>query len=129
MVAKVENNKPSTWLEKTSGGQSRFGRWVWVLAVLLVLAIIGASVLGWYVTKDSPDHGAPTAVGGKENEKPVPTTTSTLAVGNLGGSTRFHVSPTLTVAKRGPSYTGVANIAGTHPSHQHKRLRRGISSH
>jgi len=54
MVAKVENNKPrsvifrsfvqrlligdfSTWLAKTSGGQSRFSRWVWVLAVFIVL--------------------------------------------------------------------------------------------
>ena len=54
MVAKVENNKPrsvtydflaerlpiedfSTWLAKTSGGQNRFSRWMWVLAIFLVL--------------------------------------------------------------------------------------------
>jgi len=36
MVAKVDNNRPSTWLTKTSGGQSRFSRWVWVWAIFLV---------------------------------------------------------------------------------------------
>lgn len=57
MVAKVENNRPrfvvprsfverllmdyfSTWLAKTSGRQSRFSRWVLVLAVFLVLVRI-----------------------------------------------------------------------------------------
>jgi len=127
MVAKVENDRPSTWLAKTSGGQSRFSRWVLVLAVFLVLAIVGLSVLGWYVTRNNPHHKAPTAVGGKGNEKAIPTTTNSMVAGNLGGSTRLHVSPTLTVARRGPSFTGVANISGPRPSHLYKRLRRGAT--
>jgi len=124
MVAKVENNKPSTWLKKTSGRQSRFSFWVWILAVFLVLAITGASVLGWYMTRGNTDS-APTAVGGKENEKPIPTTTSSIVVGNLGDSTHLHVSPTLTVAKREPSPTGIANISGFRTGLHHKRLRHG----
>jgi len=124
MIAKVENNKSSTWLEKTRGRQSRFSLWVWVLAVFLVLAITGASVLGWYMTRDNADQ-PPTAVGGKENEKAIPTTTSSVVVGNLGGSTRFHVSPTLTVGKREPSSTDVSNISGFRINHYHKRLHRG----
>ncbi|KAF9651326.1 hypothetical protein BDM02DRAFT_3184587 [Thelephora ganbajun] len=78
MVAKVENNKPSTWLAKTSSGQSRFSCWVWVLAIFLVLAIVGTSVLGWYMTRNNTSHRTPTAVGGKENEQPIPTTTSSM---------------------------------------------------
>ncbi|KAF9778693.1 hypothetical protein BJ322DRAFT_1114033 [Thelephora terrestris] len=126
MVAKVENNKPSTWLVETSVGQSRFSRWVWVCAIFLVLAIVGASTLGWYMSKNSPSNGTPTAVGGKDNEQPVPTTTSSIVVGNLGGSTRFHVSPTLTIANRAhePSFTGL-KILGLRPGH--KRLRRGAT--
>jgi hypothetical protein len=91
-------------------------------------SIVGFSVLGWYMTRNDPGHRAPTAVGGKENEKAIPTTTSSVVVGNLGGSTIFHVSPTLTVAKREPSFTGVANVSGFRPSHQHKRLRRGTTN-
>lgn len=54
MVAKVESNRPrfmprnlcfnslltennSTWFAETSGGQSRFSRWIWVWAIFLVL--------------------------------------------------------------------------------------------
>jgi len=126
MVAKVDNNRPSTWLTKTSGGQSRFSRWVWVWAIFLVSAIVGASVLGWYISRNNPSNGTPTAVGGKDNEQPVPVTTGTVVVGNLGSSTRFHVSPTLTLANRArePSYTGV-NILDFRRSHHHKRHRRG----
>jgi len=126
MVAKVENNKPSTWLAETSVGQSRFSRWVWVWAMFLVLAIVGASVLGWYMSRNSPSNGTPTAVGGKDNEQPDPTSTSSIVVGNLGGSTRFHVSPTLTIANRAhePSFTGGVNVLGLRPSRRHKRLGR-----
>jgi len=127
MVAKVENNKPSTWLAKTSGGQNRFSRWVWVLAIFLILSIVGASVLGWYMTRNNPSYEPPTAVGGKENEKPLPVTTSSVVVGNLEGSSRFHVSPTRTVAKRGlsdPKPTGATDGSHFHPSHRHKRHRR-----
>lgn len=126
MVAKVENNRPSTWLAKTSVRQSRFSRWVWFGAIFLVLAIVGASVLGWYLTRNNPSNTTPTAVGGKDNEKPLPTTSSSIVVGNLGGSTSFHVSPTLTIANRvrEPSST---NISGFRSSHQHKRLRRGVT--
>jgi len=122
MVAKVENNKPSPWLVETSGRQSRFSLWVWVLSVFLVLAIAGTSVLGWYMTRDTADHRIPTAVGGKENEQPIPTTTGSIVIGNLGGSTRFHVSPTLTVDKREPLFTAVVNIPGFGTNRRHKRF-------
>jgi len=125
MVAKVESNKPSTWLEKTSGGQSRFSRWVLFLAIFLVSTIVGVSVLGWYMTRNNP--GAPTAVGGGGDGQHIPLTTSSVLVGNLGGSTHLHVSPTLTVAKRGPSFTGVANKSGSRLSHRHKRPHRGTT--
>src|SRR5579872_739945 len=77
-------------------------------------AIVGSSVLVWYVTKNNPSDGTPAAVGGKDNEQPVPTSTTPSVVGNLGGSTRFHVSPTLTIANRArePLFTGAVNISG-----------------
>jgi len=129
MVAKVENDRPSTWLVEANIGQNRFSRWVWVWAIFLVLAIVGASVLGWYMTRNNPSNGTPTAVGGKDNEQPVPTTTSSIVAGNLGGSTRFHVSPTLTIANRArePLFTPVINTSGFRPRHQYKRLRRGVT--
>jgi len=129
MVAKVENNRPSTWFAETSVGQSRFNRWIWFWTIFLASAIVGASVLGWYMTRNNPSNGTPTAVGGKDNEQPVPTTTSSIVMGNLEGSSRFHVSPTLTVVNRArePSFTGVVKISGLPPSHQHKRLRRGAT--
>ena len=74
------------------------------------------------MTRDTADHRIPVAVGGKDNEQPIPTTTSSMIVGNLGGSTRFHVSPTLTVDKREPSFTAIANISGFRSSHRHKRF-------
>lgn len=129
MVAKVENRSPSTWLAKTNVGQNRFTRWVWFWATFFVLAIVGASVLGWYMTRNNPSNGTPTAMGGKDNEQPLPSTSNSIVVGNLGGSTSFHVSPTLTIANRAhePSFTGDVNVLGPRPSHQHKRLRRGVT--
>lgn len=128
MVAKVENNKPSAWFAKTSVMQSRFSHWVWFAAILLVLAIGGASVLAWYMTRNNPGNGTPTAVGGKDNEQPLPTTSSSIIAGNLGESTSFHVSPTLTIANRAnePSFTGGVNISGLRRGHQHKRTRRRV---
>ena len=83
--------------------------------------------MGWYMNRNDPVDSTPTAVGGKENEKAIPTTTSSVVVGNLGASTHFHVSPTLTVARREPSFTGVANISGFRQGHRHKRHRRGAT--
>lgn len=77
------------------------------------------------MTRDTSAYGDPTAVGGKENEQPIPMTTSSIVVGNLESSTRPRVTPTLTVAKREPSPTGVANTLGFRTSRRHKRLRRG----
>lgn len=81
------------------------------------------------MTRNDPSNGTPTAVGGKDNEQPVLATTSSIVVGDLGGSTSFHVSPTLTIANRArePLFTEVVNIIGLRPSHQHKRLRRGTA--
>jgi hypothetical protein len=81
------------------------------------------------MTRNNPSNGTPTAVGGKDNEQPVPTTTSSIVVGNLEGSSRFHVSPTLTVANRvrEPSFTGVVKISGLRPSRQRERLHRGAT--
>jgi len=127
MVAKVENDRPSTWFVKTSGRQSRFSRWVWFWALFFASAIVAASVLGWYMTRNNPSNGTPTAVGGTGNEQPGPTTTSSIVAGNLEDSTRLHVSPTLTVAKRArePSFTGVVNVSGLRPHLEYKKLRRG----
>lgn len=78
------------------------------------------------MSRNSPSNGTPTAVGGKDNEQPAPTTTSSIVVGNLGGSTRFHVSPTLTIANRAhePSFTGDVSVLAFRPSRRHKRLGR-----
>ncbi|EPQ51079.1 hypothetical protein GLOTRDRAFT_123335 [Gloeophyllum trabeum ATCC 11539] len=67
MVAKSDT-KESFWLKKTQNGTSRLSRWVWVVAVTILIVIAGAIGLGWYVSHNKPGHTAPKAIGGSANE-------------------------------------------------------------
>ncbi|KAF9468717.1 hypothetical protein BDZ94DRAFT_1145819, partial [Collybia nuda] len=102
MVAKEENKKPhaqkqSVWLRETQNGTTRLSRWVWVIAIVIVLCIGGAIGLGWYFSHNAPDHQQPTAFGGSANETAAPAPASTKAAPS---STVMHVTPTHTVARR-----------------------------
>ncbi|KAF9452925.1 hypothetical protein P691DRAFT_621975, partial [Macrolepiota fuliginosa MF-IS2] len=105
MVAKIENKRPagskdSWWLKKTQGGTTRLSRWVWVIAVVLILAIAGISVIAWRASQSKPAHQAPTAIGGSANERPVTESVATGGVTATGSGSIKHVSPTHTVARR-----------------------------
>jgi hypothetical protein len=104
----------SWWLKKTQSGSTRLSRWVWVLAIILVLCIIAAGVIGWEISHNNSGHQAPTAFGGSANERPI---TLTTAAPEATGSTSSikHVSPTHTVARRG------ALVAATPLPSGHKR--------
>ena len=61
--------------------------------------------LGVYMTRKSPGHQQPTAIGGSADNTagPISSTTSSGPVAKgSGSSTRLHVTPTNTVARRSP---------------------------
>lgn len=136
MVAKIENSggaKESWWLKKTQSGTSRLSRWVWVIAIVLILCIIAASIIGWQVSKSKPSHSAPTAFGGQANERPSSSSAAAPAAGAAAGgsSTIKHVSPTHTVARREafePAVTGIP-LGHTRALERRRRLFDTVIAH
>ncbi|XP_006462527.1 hypothetical protein AGABI2DRAFT_193654 [Agaricus bisporus var. bisporus H97] len=127
MVAKIENgsgSKESWWLKKTRSGTTRLSRWVWVIAIALVLCIVAASVIGWKVSQSHPDHQAPEAIGGSANERPESETVAASAT----GSSIKHVTPTHTVARRVASMSGLPS-AHTRAVERRKRLFDSVIAH
>ncbi|KAJ3575856.1 hypothetical protein NP233_g821 [Leucocoprinus birnbaumii] len=135
MVAKIENSrgaKESWWLKKTQSGTTRLSRWVWVVAIVLIVCIVAASIIGWQVSKNKPNHSAPTAFGGQGNARPSEAT-STAAAGGGGGasSTIKHVSPTYTVQRRDayePIATGIP-IGHSRALERRRRLFDSVIGH
>ncbi|KAG6815758.1 hypothetical protein H0H87_011595 [Tephrocybe sp. NHM501043] len=124
MVAKEENRKApsqktSIWLSKTQSGSTRLSRWVWITGIILLCLIGGGIGIGWYVSHDSPDHQAPTALGGKANEAATASSSAPPST-NAVGSTVKHVSPTLTVDKRALP----AEPTGVPAAHRRRNLNR-----
>ncbi|KIM63352.1 hypothetical protein SCLCIDRAFT_754349 [Scleroderma citrinum Foug A] len=112
MVAK-EEKKPSSWLIKTQNGMSWMSRWVWLVAIV-ILAGIGLGI-AYGVIHRSTNYTPPTAVGGKANETAGPTTISNIPTSTPGQiSASLHVSPTNTVARRGPEPTHLDAIYVPH---------------
>ncbi|EIN12534.1 hypothetical protein PUNSTDRAFT_49829 [Punctularia strigosozonata HHB-11173 SS5] len=103
MVVKEEahkKDKESSWLKKTRSGHSHFSRWVWVIGLLLLAAVVGAIALGWYVSHNDPSHVAPKAIGGSADEHSATSSAAATTSGVLAASSSPHVSPTKTVEKR-----------------------------
>ncbi|EGN98433.1 hypothetical protein SERLA73DRAFT_161207 [Serpula lacrymans var. lacrymans S7.3] len=99
MVAKEENQKPtsqkqSPWLRKTQNGTTRLSRWVWFIAVVLLLCIAAGVAIGWRISHNTPPNQAPKAFGGSANES----APGSSAAGPT--SSALHVSPTYTVERR-----------------------------
>ncbi|KXN81800.1 hypothetical protein AN958_03726 [Leucoagaricus sp. SymC.cos] len=136
MVAKIENKKPpgskeSWWLKKTQNGTTRLSRWVWVIAIILVLCIVAASIIGWRVSKSKPSHQAPTAFGGSANERPVSSAAANPQETAIVTSSAKHVSPTHTVARRGASEaaTTVVPLVHSRAIERRRRLFNSVIAH
>lgn len=103
MVAKEDSRKKeSSWLKKTRSGSARLSRWVWIVGIILLICIGGGAGLGVYMTRKSPGHQQPTAIGGSADNTAGPTPSATPSGTAKGSSTRLHVTPTNTVARRSP---------------------------
>lgn len=109
IVAKDPASSESSWLKKTQSGTNRMSRYVWIVGVVLVVAILGGIGVGVWLSRSSPGHQQPTAIGGSADNLATGTTTTTMpllttAVGGAVSSIK-HVSPTNTVARREPEPT------------------------
>ena len=103
MIAKVEKTqKESSWLKKARSSASAMSRWVWIVGLLLLMVIGGAIGLGMYLSQGTPDHQAPTTLGGNTSKPGVAVETKAAAKpsASVSTSTRLHVTPTHTIAGR-----------------------------
>jgi hypothetical protein len=131
----------SNWLVKTESGVSRLSRWVWIIAFILILvslsgfdlalhshdmqSITGASVLGWYFTRNT-GPAPPKAVGGKGNQPAGPESTDSHFAGGIITPSILHVSPTLTLKdKRGPLPSAMpGGVIDYHAYRDHGRIHQ-----
>jgi len=104
MVAKEDSRKKeSSWLKKTRDGSARHSLWVWIVGIFLLLCIGGGIGLGVYMSRKSPSHQTPVVIGGSANYTAGPSSppvAPTKSGGPRQSSSRLHVSPTNTVARR-----------------------------
>jgi len=124
MVVKEDNkeqHKSSRWLTKTQSGSTRLSRSVWIVAIILILCIAAACVLGWYVGHNSSSHSSPKSVGGKYNDPSTPFSSSSSLAGDLATSTVFHVSPTLTLNDKREPLPSHGAILDTYVIRAHRR--------
>lgn len=96
----------SSWLKKTRSGTNRLSRYVWIVGLVCILAVIGGIGFGVWMSRTSPGHQQPKAIGGSADNMATGVTTTTTAarMTGTGGPTNSikHVSPTNTVARRAP---------------------------
>jgi hypothetical protein len=95
----------SSWLHKTRNGSNRHTRVVWSTAILILVLIAGGVVLGVFLRRNAPASQQPTALGGSADNSLATSTSSVVnTMTGLGqpSQTSLHVSPTLTLANRGP---------------------------
>ncbi|TCD69026.1 hypothetical protein EIP91_009089 [Steccherinum ochraceum] len=117
--------KQSVWLRKTQNGDTRMSRWVWVVGLIILIvslpspsiplsrtslpptltpsspslqAVAGGIGIGVYISHNDTSHDAPTAIGGKANERPADESSTAVGSGTSTGSPK--VTPTHTVARR-----------------------------
>jgi hypothetical protein len=88
MVAREDSSKgkkESSWLHKTKNGINGFSRWVWVIGLVLLLAIVGAIALGVVLSMGKEDEAPkePSILAG--NTSKVAGAVETGAVGGGGG--------------------------------------------
>lgn len=132
----------SNWLVKTEGGVSKLSRWVWVIALMLILVslsgfdlglrshdmqcIAGTSALGWYASRNKTGNAPPKAVGGKDNQPAGPESTDSHFAGGIATSSIQHVSPTLTLKdKREPLPSAMpGGILDFHAYRDHGRIHQ-----
>ena len=72
-----------------------------VVGLALLVLIAGGIGVGVYLTRNSPSHQQPTAIGGSADNLATSTTVvSTSGAKGAASSSSLHVSPTNTVARR-----------------------------
>jgi len=108
----------SSWLKKTRSGTNRLSRYIWIVGVILILAIVGGIGFGVWMSRTSPGHQQPKAIGGSDDNLAMGTTTKdtapqTTGVGGASNSIK-HVRPTNTVARREPEPTLLENMVAKH---------------
>lgn len=91
---KPENEKTSIWFRQTKNRTTRLSRWIWVVALFLVMCIGLGIGVGWYFTHNDSDQTMPDAVG-KFSES---FTSTASAAGDA--TSQAIVTPTLTVQRR-----------------------------
>lgn len=91
---KPENEKTSIWFRQTKNRTTCLSRWIWVVALFLVMCIGLGIGVGWYFTHNDSDQTMPDAVG-KFSES---FTSTAPAAGDA--TSQAIVTPTLTVQRR-----------------------------
>jgi hypothetical protein len=112
----------SSWLKKTRSGTNRLSRYIWIVGVILILAIVGGIGVGVWISRNSPGHQQPKAIGGSDDHFASGTTTTSTSTTSsqspigAGGATSTikHVRPTNTVARREPEPIPLANMVAKH---------------
>ena len=112
----------SSWLKKNRSGTNQLSRYVWIVGVVLIVAIFGGIGVGVWMSRSSPGHQQPKAIGGSADNLATGTTTSTSSSKPVETGTAtssiLHVSPTNTIANRGE--VEMVNIVAKH-MHRKKR--------
>ena len=106
IVAKEPDSKDeSSWLKKSQNRSNQMTRYVWIIGIFLIVVILGGIGIGIYLSRNSPGHQQPTAIGGSADHSLLGTTTTTpskVSPTKAGAPTNSikHISPTNTVARR-----------------------------
>jgi hypothetical protein len=79
MVAHKQEDKRKSldWLQKNQARGNRFKGIMWACGFIVVALVAGGVVLAWFLTRKNPDHGIPSAVGGRGKQGFDPSSTST----------------------------------------------------
>ena len=106
IVAKEPETKDeSSWLKKSQNRSNQMSRYVWIIGIFLIVVILGGIGVGIWLSRNSPGHQQPTAIGGSADHSLVGTTSTTMPKvppTTAGAPTNSikHISPTNTVKRR-----------------------------
>ncbi len=102
IVAKEPESKDeSSWLKKTQNRSNQLSRYVWIVGIFLIVVILGGIGVGIWLSRNSPGHQQPTAIGGSADHSLDAATTPKATQTKTGATNSVkHISPTNTVKRR-----------------------------
>jgi hypothetical protein len=108
MVAREDSSKgkkESSWLHKTKNGINGFSRWVWIIGLVLLLAIVGAITLGVVLSMGKEDEAPkePSILAGNTSK-----VAGAVETGAVGGGGQGGVAPAGGPGGGGPARGGDA---------------------